>query len=49
MFYIKGTGKGLYNLDTSFIKDGFTKMEAVVLDLLLQEDIKIKKRLYPPR
>ena len=49
MFYAKGTGKGPYDLDTSFIEDGFTKIEAVVLDLLLQEDVKTKERLYPPR
>ena len=32
----------------SFIKDGFTKTEAVVLNLLLQEDAETKERLYPP-
>ena len=35
MFYIKGASKGPYDLDTSFIKDGFIKIEAVVLNLLL--------------
>jgi len=35
MFYIKGTSKGLYNSDTSFIKDSFIKTEVVVLNLLL--------------
>jgi hypothetical protein len=35
MFYIKGASKGLYDLDTSIIKDGFIKIEVVVLNLLL--------------
>ena len=49
MFHAKGAGKGPYDLDTSFVKDGFTKTEAVVLDLLLQEDVETKERLYTPR
>ena len=48
IFYAKGAGKGPYDLDTSFVEDGFTKTEAVVLDLLLQEDVKTNERLYPP-
>ena len=43
LFHSKGEGKGPYDLDESFVKDdGFTKTEAVVLDLMLQEDAKTK-------
>ena len=49
LFYLKGLGKGPYNLDMSFIKiDKILKTKTVVLNLLLQEDINTKTRLYPP-
>jgi hypothetical protein len=36
LFYAKGAGKGPYDIDEYFIKEeGFTKTEAVVLNLLL--------------
>ena len=45
--YTKGNKKGLVNLDQSFTKEGFLKMQVVVLNLL-QKDTKTDKRLYPP-
>lgn len=49
LFHSKGLGKGPYDLDMSFVKtDNFSKTEAVVLDLLLQEDADSRTRLYPP-
>jgi Transposase IS4 len=48
LFHSKGEGKGPYDLDKSFVKDGFTKTEAVVLNLMLQEDAETKQRLYQP-
>ena len=49
LFHAKGVSKGPYDIDEYFIKEeGFTKTEAVVLDLLLQEDDETKQRLYPP-
>ena len=48
LWYTKGDKKGPVNLDTSFTKDkGFSKTQAVVLDLLLQEN-NDEQRLYPP-
>ena len=35
MWYAKGNKKGLVNLDKSFLKEGFLKTQAVVLNLLL--------------
>jgi hypothetical protein len=34
-FYAKGAGEYLYNLDMSFIKNGFIKAKVVIFDLLL--------------
>ena len=48
MWHAKGNGKGLVNLDESFInKEGFFKTQAAVLNLLLQKD-ETEERLYPP-
>ena len=48
MWHAKGNTKGPVNLDQSFIEEGFSKTQAVVLNLLLQNDAKTNKRLYPP-
>jgi len=49
MFHAKGNKKGLYNLDKVYIKEeGFSKTQAVVLDLLLQRDNLTNEPLYPP-
>jgi len=34
-FIPKGNKKGLYNLDNVYIEKGFSKMQAVILNLLL--------------
>ena len=46
--YIKGDKKGPVNLNQSFTKEGFLKTQVIVLNLLLQKDAKIDKRLYLP-
>ena len=49
MFHTKSNKKGLYNLDEVYIKEkGFSKTQAVILDLLLQRDDLTNKPLYPP-
>ena len=48
MWHAKGDKKGPVDLDESFINEGFSKTQAVVLDLLLQKDAKTEERLYPP-
>jgi len=48
MWHAKGNTKGLVDLDQSFIEEGFLKTQAVVLDLLLQNDAKTKECFYPP-
>ena len=49
LWYTKGNKKGLVDLNTIFTKkEGFLKTQAVVLDLLLQEDKETGKRLYLP-
>src|SRR5271170_4932975 len=49
LWHAKGDGKGPVDLDESFTKDeGFTKTQAVVLDLLTQQDPVTNERLYPP-
>jgi hypothetical protein len=48
MWHAKGK-KGPVDLDISFVDDkGFSKTQAVVLNLLLQKDADIEERLYPP-
>ena len=47
--HAKGNRKGPVNLDKSFIEEGFSKTQAVVLNLLLQKDADTNERLYPPR
>ena len=48
LWHAKGN-KGPVDLDQSFVQDeGFSKTQAVVLDLLLQRDENTKERLYPP-
>ena len=49
MWYTKGDKKGPVDLDESFVDDeGFSKTQAVVLDLLLQKDAETDERLYLP-
>ena len=48
MWHAKGDKKGPVDLDESFIDEGFSKTQAVVLDLLLQKDTETDERLYPP-
>ena len=48
MWHAKGDKKGLVDLDESFLKEDFSKTQAVILDLLLQLDAKTKECLYPP-
>jgi len=48
MWHAKGDNKGLVDLDTVFIKEGFTKTQAVVLNLFMQRDSQINAVLYPP-
>ena len=48
MFYAKGNKKGPYDLDEVYIKEeGFSKTQAVVLNLLLQRDDLTNEPLYP--
>jgi len=50
LWHAKGDKKGPVDLDPSFTEDeGFSKTQAVVLDLLTQRDSKTNERLYPPR
>ena len=49
MWHAKGDKKGPVNLDKSFTNKGFSKTQAVVLNLLLQKDAKTGERLYPPK
>ena len=46
--YAKGDKKGPVNLNKAFLNKGFTKTQAVVLDLLIQRNDVTNKRLYPP-
>jgi len=47
MFYIKGNNKGPVDLDKFWIEEeGFSKTQAVVIDLLTQEDPEMGQRLY---
>lgn len=49
MWHAKGDNKGPVDLDTVFTKkEGFTKTQAVVLDLLTQRDPITDSVLYPP-
>ena len=48
IWHAKGNIKGPVDLDQSFIEEGFSKTQAVVLDLLLQNDAEINERLYLP-
>ena len=45
--HAKGDKKGPINLNESFLKEGFLKTQAVMLDLLTQYDPITGKRLYP--
>ena len=48
MFHAKGDKKGPYDLDEVYTKEeGFSKMQVVVLDLLLQRDDLTNEPLYP--
>ena len=50
LWHAKGDKKGPVDLDPSFTEDeGFSKTQAVVLDLLTQRDGETNERLYPPR
>ena len=49
IWHAKGDKKGPVNLDESFINEGFSKTQAVVLDLLLQKDAETGERLYLPK
>jgi len=49
IWHAKGDKKGPVDLDESFVdQEGFSKTQAVVLDLLLQKDTETDERLYPP-
>lgn len=49
MWHAKGANEGPVDLDASFTQDeGFSKTQAAVLDLLLQEDASTGQRLYAP-
>jgi hypothetical protein len=48
MWHARGNKKGPVDLDESFIDEGFSKTQAVVLDLLLQKDTETDERLYLP-
>ena len=49
IWHAKGNKKGLVDLDESFInKEGFSKTQAAVLNLLLQKDANTNERLYLP-
>ena len=49
MFYAKGDNKGLVDLDKFWTEEeGFLKTQAVVMDLLTQEDPETGQRLYQP-
>ena len=45
--YIRGNKAGLVNLDKIFTKEGFLKIQVVVLNLLTQRNTELKKPLYP--
>ena len=46
MWHVKGNKEGPVDLDLLFTEKGFLKTQAVVLNLLLQKDAKIKECLY---
>jgi hypothetical protein len=48
LWHAKGNQKGPVDLDTSFLDEGFTKTQAVVLDLLTQRNPVTNAVLYPP-
>ena len=49
LWHAKGDKKGPVDLDTSYTEgEGFSKTQAVVLDLLTQRDNETDERLYPP-
>src|SRR5882762_2603850 len=48
LWHAKGDKKGPVDLNISFLNKGFTKTEAVVLDLLTQRHPDTNERLYPP-
>ena len=45
--YIRSNKAGLVNLDKIFTKEGFLKIQVVVLNLLTQRDTELDKHLYP--
>ena len=49
MTHAKSDKKGPVDLDESFTNEGFSKTQAVVLDLLLQKNAETGERLYPPK
>ncbi|KAF2813863.1 uncharacterized protein BDZ99DRAFT_553863 [Mytilinidion resinicola] len=48
LWHAKGDGNGPVDLDESFLSKGFTKTQAVVLDLLTQRDPITNQRIYLP-
>ena len=48
LWHAKGDNKGPVDLDKSFLKEGFSKTQAVVLDLLTQRNPVTNEALYPP-
>jgi len=46
MWHAKDNKEGPVDLDPLFTEEGFSKTQAVVLDLLLQKDTKTEERLY---
>ena len=46
---MKGDNKGLVDLDKFWMEEeGFSKIQAVVMDLLTQEDLEMGQRFYQP-
>ena len=48
LWHAKGDNKGPVDLNKSFLKEGFSKTQAVVLDLLTQRNPVTNEALYSP-
>ena len=49
LWHARGDKAGPVDLDETFTEEGFSKTQAVVLDLLTQHDTESNEPLYPPR
>jgi len=47
LWHARGDKAGLVDLDETFTEEGFSKTQAVVLDLLTQRDAELNEPLYP--